>query len=64
MARACPAQLDALLSSAMDGPLAAPTRNRRRLYEEMAAQLARSGLSLGVHRCISWGSVSKVYPDH
>ena len=47
----------------MDGPLAAPTRNRRRLYEEMAAQLARSGLSLGVRRRTPCGSVFNFYPD-
>jgi len=29
---------------------AKPTRTRRRLYEQMGAQLARSGLSLGAHQ--------------
>lgn len=46
--RTCPAHLDALLARAVSGPLAEPTRTRRRLYEEMGAQLARSGLSLGM----------------
>ena len=46
--RTCPAHLDALLARAVSGPLAEPTRTRRRLYEEMGAQLARNGLSLGV----------------
>lgn len=47
--RTCLAHLDALLACAASGPLAEPTRTRRRLYKEMGAQLARSGLSLGTH---------------
>jgi hypothetical protein len=48
--RTCPARLQPLLRAAEAGALAEPTRSRRRLYEQMGAQLARSGLSLGAHQ--------------
>jgi len=48
--RTCPARLQPLLRAAEAGALAKPTRTRRRLYEQMGAQLARSGLSLGAHQ--------------
>ncbi|KAK9845374.1 hypothetical protein WJX81_004792 [Elliptochloris bilobata] len=47
LGRTCPAHLDALLARAAVGPLAEPMRTRRRLYEDMGAQLARSGLLIG-----------------